>query len=119
MLSEQQLPDYLAAKRRIFARYRAAFACVPEANIVSEPEGCTSNYWLQTLLLEESSAHQRDNVLTATNDAGLMTRPAWTLMHRLAPFRECPRMDLPVAESLERRLLCLPSSPHLDTEGDQ
>jgi len=115
----EQLPDYLAAKRRIFARYRAAFACVPEANIVSEPEGCTSNYWLQTLLLEESSAHQRDNVLTATNDAGLMTRPAWTLMHRLAPFRECPRMDLPVAESLERRLLCLPSSPHLDTEGDQ
>lgn len=113
----EHLPDYLAAKRRILRRYQIAFAEVPQARIVSEPEGCTSNYWLQTLLLDESVAHQRDAILTATNDAGLMTRPAWTLMHRLAPYQGCPRMDMPVAESLERRLICLPSSPHLDVEG--
>ena len=115
----EQLPHYLAAKRRIFGRYRAAFAGLPEARVVSEPEGCTSNYWLQALLLEEEFSDQRDVVLTATNDAGLMTRPAWTLMHRLAPYRDCPRMALPVAESLERRLICLPSSPHLDMEVDR
>jgi hypothetical protein len=31
-------------------------------------------------------------------------------MHRLAPFLECPRAPLPVAEPLERRIINLPSS---------
>ena len=113
----EQLPDFLAAKRRIFERYQAAFAAVPQSRIVAEPEGCRSNYWLQTLLLDESAADQRDAILAATNDAGLMTRPTWTLMHRLAPYRACPKMELPVAESLQRRLINLPSSAQFGIEG--
>ena len=112
----EQLPGFLEAKRRLFERYRAAFAEVPHARIVAEPEGCRSNYWLQTLLLDESVAEQRDAILAATNDTGLMTRPAWTLMHRLVPYRDCPRMELPVVESLERRLINLPSSSQLVLE---
>ena len=115
----EQLPGFLVAKRRIFERYLAAFAAVPQAHIVAEPQGCRSNYWLQTLLLDESAADERDLILAATNDAGLMTRPAWTLMHRLAPYRECPRMALPVAESLERRMINLPSSAQLGIERPQ
>jgi perosamine synthetase len=106
----ERLPDFLKAKREIFERYRNAFDCVAQTRIIAEPAGCRSNYWLQTVLLDESVAKQRDAVLTATNDAGLMTRPAWTLMHRLEPYRACPKMELPVAESLERRLISLPSS---------
>jgi aminotransferase in exopolysaccharide biosynthesis len=113
----EQLPNFLDAKRRLFERYQAAFAEVPHVRIVAEPKGCRSNYWLQTLLLDESVAGQRDAILSATNDAGLMTRPTWTLMHRLVPYRECPKMELPVAESLERRLINLPSSAHLGMEG--
>ncbi len=112
----EQLPELLEAKRRLFGRYVTAFAGVPHSTIVAEPAGCRSNYWLQTLLLSESVAAERDAILSATNDAGLMTRPAWTLMHRLAPYRECPRMKLPVAESLERRLINLPSSAQLGME---
>jgi perosamine synthetase len=109
----EQLPGFLEAKRRLFERYRAAFSGVVRARVVAESEGRRSNYWLQTLLLDEADAGERDAVLAATNDAGLMTRPTWTLMHRLAPYRECPRMDLPIAESLERRVINLPSSAHL------
>ena len=81
--------------------------------IAAEPAGCRSNYWLQTLVLDESVAEQRDAILTATNDAGLMTRPVWTLMHRLAPYAAAPRAPVPVAESLERRLINMPSSAGL------
>jgi aminotransferase in exopolysaccharide biosynthesis len=109
----EQLPEFLKAKRRLFERYAAAFAAVPQASIVVEREGCRSNYWLQTLLLDAAAAGQRDAVLAATNDAGYMARPTWALMHRLTPYRECPRMELPVAESLERRLINLPSSAFL------
>lgn len=109
----EQLPDFLQAKRRIYERYQQAFAGVSHVRLMSEPDGCRSNYWLQTLLLDESAAGQRDAILAATNDAGLMTRPSWTLMHRLTPYRACPRMNLPVAESLEQRLINLPSSAHI------
>ena len=109
----EQITDFLAAKRHLFERYQTAFALVPQAHIVAEPDSCRSNYWLQTLLLDESAAGQRDAILIATNDAGVMTRPTWTLMHRLAPYSECPKMNLPVAESLERRLINLPSSEYM------
>ncbi len=109
----ERLPELIDAKRRLFELYRAAFAGVAQAHIFAEPEGCRSNYWLQTLVLDESVAPLRDEVLDATNEAGLMTRPVWTLMHRLKPYLTCPRMSLPIAESLERRVINLPSSPHL------
>jgi perosamine synthetase len=109
----EQLPGLLQAKRRLFDRYAAAFARVSAVRLVAEPEGSHSNYWLQTLLLDDSVAQQRDSILEATNGAGLMTRPAWTLMHRLAPYRTSPRMELSCAESLARRLINLPSSAQL------
>ena len=53
---------------------------------------------------------QADSLLKITNDKGIMTRPAWKLLAKLPMFGECPRMDLNVAESLERRLVSIPSS---------
>jgi aminotransferase in exopolysaccharide biosynthesis len=109
----EQLPEFLQAKRRLFERYRSAFSEVAHVHLVAEPDGCRSNYWLQTLLLDQSVCAQRDAVLAATNDESLMTRPAWSLLHRLAPYLACPKMELPVAESLERRIINLPSSSFL------
>jgi perosamine synthetase len=106
----EQLPGFLADKRRLFRRYQAAFDSVQGVRLVAEPAGCSSNYWLQTLLLDESLADHRDAVLTETNDAGLMTRPAWTLMHRMPMYGHAPRAPLTVAESLERRVINIPSS---------
>lgn len=114
----EQLPAFLAAKRNLFKQYQTAFAEVQHVRLMEEPAGCRSNYWLQTMLLDKTVASQRDAILAATNDAGLMTRPAWALMHRLIPYGTCPKMQLPVAESLEERLINLPSSAHLGMEND-
>ena len=110
----EQLPFFIAAKRSLFERYRAAFSGVRGARIVAEPERSRSNYWLQALLLDERMAGERDGILAATNDAGLMTRPSWILMHELRPYAECPSMELPVASSIASRLINLPSSPQLE-----
>lgn len=106
----EQLSGFVEAKRRLHARYQTAFAGISEAHILVEPEGCRSNYWLQTLLLDEPVADLRDELLQATNDAGLMTRPVWMLMHNLPPYRACPSMPLPVSGYLEKRIINLPSS---------
>jgi aminotransferase in exopolysaccharide biosynthesis len=113
----EQLDGFVAAKRELYDRYRGAFARVAGVQLLGEPPGSRSNYWLQTLLLDESAAGQRDLILSATNDAGLMTRPVWTLMHRLPPYREFPRMDLSTAEALARRIINIPSSSQLAGAG--
>lgn len=106
----EQLPSMLAAKRKLFMLYKAAFSAVRGIRLVAAPSQCNSNYWLQTLLLDEEHEHERDAVLAATNGAGFMTRPAWNLMHELTPFKDCPRMDLSCAQSLSKRLINIPSS---------
>jgi len=112
----ERLDGFLDSKRSLFERYKAAFSNVSDVDIFSEPAGCRSNYWLQTLMLGSSAAEHLNDILVATNDAGLMTRPVWTLIHRLAPYKECPKMELPVAKSLAKRLINLPSSSKLGME---
>ena len=64
-------------------------------------------------MLEDPDLAGRDRVLERLNDAGYMSRPIWTLMHRLPMYANCPRADLTVAERLEATVINLPSSPKL------
>jgi aminotransferase in exopolysaccharide biosynthesis len=107
----EQLPQKLAAKRQLSARYQAAFADLRCLQLMAEPEGCRSNFWLQTLVLDAAHAPERDAILRATNDAGLMTRPVWHPLHGLTPFADCPRMDLSCTDDMAQRLVNIPSNP--------
>jgi perosamine synthetase len=109
----EQLPDFIHKKRQLAQRYAAAFEGILGVRFISEPEFSTSNYWLNAILLDSDLATERDALLTLTNNNGIMTRPAWMLMNRLPMYAGCPRMDLAVAESLESRLVNIPSSVHL------
>lgn len=109
----EQLPAFLASKRALAERYQKAFAGIAGIRFFAEPSGAKSNYWLNVLLLEDAYSNQLDYLLEQTNALGIMTRPAWTLMHKLPMFENCPRMDVSVAESIERRLINIPSSAAL------
>lgn len=109
----EQLPSMLAGKRRLFQRYKAAFAAVQGVALVAEPEHCISNYWLQTLALDHDHAGLREELLQSTNADGVMTRPVWRLINELKPFSACPQMPLPVAQLLAKRLINIPSSSAL------
>lgn len=106
----EQLPVFLEKKRTLAQRYKEAFKAVNGISFFTEPDFAVSNYWLNVLLLDEDNAAERDALLEATNSQGVMTRPAWTLMHKLPMYSSCPRMDVSVAESLERRIVNIPSS---------
>ncbi|WP_354100957.1 LegC family aminotransferase [Bradyrhizobium sp. RT5a] len=106
----EQLDGFLASKRKLAAAYQRAFADIPGVCFSREPKDTTSNYWLNAILLDETHADRRDDLLAALNDAGFGARPAWTLMHKLPMFAQSPRGDLSTAESIERRLINLPSS---------
>lgn len=109
----ERLPDMVARKRQLAARYDAAFAAVPGLRFLREPAGTTSNYWLNAIVLDRADLATRDALLTRLNDAGYMSRPVWTLMHRLPMYAACPRADLTVAEQMEACVINLPSSAKL------
>jgi len=111
----EQLPQMLAAKRRLAAAYAEAFAQVEGLRFFNEPPGAQSNYWLNAVILDNPA--DRDPFLEETNAAGLMTRPCWTLMSDLPMHRDCPSAPLPVARDIAARLVNIPSSAALGCEA--
>lgn len=109
----EQLPDFLTSKRRLAERYMAVMAGIEGITVLREPEGSKSNYWLNAILLDKPDLATRDRLLGALNEAKLQSRPIWTPMHRLAMYRECPRMELGVTEELAQRVVNVPSSAGL------
>ncbi|WP_435627924.1 LegC family aminotransferase [Candidatus Ferrigenium straubiae] len=110
----EQLPIFIKEKRALAESYKKAFIGVDNVHFYTEPEFAQSNYWLNVLLLDRQFVNQRDVLLEATNSSGIMTRPAWTLMHELDIYKACPAMgDLEVAKDIERRLINIPSSASL------
>jgi perosamine synthetase len=110
----EQLPGFIEKKRSLAEKYRLAFDGIERVTFFREPPYARSNYWLNAILLDkEAGFAERDLVLDSTNKNGIMTRPAYVPMHKLPMFKDCPHMDLSVAESVERRLINIPSSPTL------
>lgn len=109
----EQLPGFIAAKRRLAMRYQQAFASLDGVTIHPDPPHSQSNYWLIALVLESQYANARDELLAALCDAQLFCRPIWQPMHQLSMYADCPRMAMDVTESLAARVINVPSSAHL------
>jgi perosamine synthetase len=105
----EQLPRLLQSKRDLFIRYQNSLNKIDGVTLMSEPRECTSNYWLQTIILSPVNSKYREAVLEATNSAGYMTRPAWELMSKLTQFSTMQSMDLSGAQSLSERVISIPS----------
>jgi UDP-N-acetylbacillosamine transaminase len=104
----ERLGAYVKSKRDIAKKYEDFFAG-SEYQFVKEPEYAKSNYWLNAVQCPDKLS--RDNLLKEANAQGVMTRPIWTLMHRLPMFERCLRGDLTNSEALESTIVNLPSSP--------
>lgn len=113
MAQLERLADMLAAKRRLHRRYAEVFSDLEGAYLFTDAPFAHSNYWLCALILDRGQEAALQPILEATNAEGLSTRPAWTPMHLLPIYAGHPRADVPIAESLSRRILNLPSSPFL------
>lgn len=102
-----RLPDYVDRKRALAKRYADWFSNLG-IEFVDEPERAKSNFWFNAFLATDR--RERDDILAKTNQAGVMTRPCWTPMHRLDLFSRFERGPLAVSEMLDDRLVCIPSS---------
>ena len=104
----EQLDVILSDKRELANEYNMFFNKTDWCDFFREPDGCTSNYWLNAVITSDKK--QRDDLLKATNDAGVMTRPIWQLLSNLGMYKKCQKGDLKNALWLQDRIVNLPSS---------
>ena len=103
----EKLGDFKKNKRETAEKYKAFFS-KSGINFVTEPANSESNYWLNAILLKNKDDQQK--FLTATNDAGVMTRPIWRLMPDLPAFANCQKTSLVNARRYEDTVVNIPSS---------
>lgn len=103
----EKLPEILQNKRDLAQKYIDFFSN-KSARFVTEPDNTFANYWLNSIVLD--NPNDRDEFLSATNDAGVMTRPIWKLMSSLPMFKKAQKGNLDNSVWLEQRVINIPSS---------
>ena len=103
----ENLNKFLKSKRELANSYEKFFKN-KNCTFFQEPANSISNYWLNTLILKDKK--QRDQFLDETNSRGIMTRPIWTLMHRLPMFKNSQCDALDNSKWLDDRVVNIPSS---------
>jgi perosamine synthetase len=109
----ERLAQFVSEKRNLAVAYERAFKPFNEFRFVKERAPETGNYWLNAVQMKVPNLEVRNAILQASHDAGFHTRPLWILMHHLPIYGSMPRMELPIAEKLEKSLINIPSSPFL------
>ena len=101
----------LKAKKKLNKKYRNIFKNFKEFEFFTESKDCSSNHWLNTIILKTNSMSLRNTVLKKLNNSGIQARPCWKLLHKHKQFFDCPKMELKITEKLEKKIINIPSSP--------
>ena len=102
-----QIDKFLISKRNVANIYSDFFTQTP-FRLCSEPDGCKSNYWLNTVSF--SNSQEKYEFLEFTNSRNIMTRPIWALLSSLPYFEGCQTYGDQVAKSIYETTVNLPSS---------
>lgn len=105
----EKMNDFLKKKKELTAKYEEIVSELEGVQLFKQPSHSDSNYWLQTLILNDS--FNREEVLAFLNENGVMSRPIWQPISELDMYKACPKMDLNVTSMLKRKIVNIPSTP--------
>ena len=115
----ERLEQFVAAKRRIAARYAEALAGLPGIEPMSEAPWAQATYWMYTILVDASLYGRGSRELQRALAAeGIQTRPLWQPLHLSPAHRGSFARACPVAQHVCDGALSLPCSTGL-AEDDQ
>ena len=103
-------------KREIFNFYKNELSAIKEITFLEESKESYSNYWLTTILLDENSIIDREQLRLSLEEDNIESRPLWKPMHLQPVFKGCNSYVNGVSEDLFRRGLCLPSGTGMNSE---
>ena len=107
----ERLPDLLSGQKELHKVYAEHFECVESVDLITEPPGRRSNYWLQAIRLRHGGREARDEVLSLGAELGIPLRSLWKPIPLVAAYRDGLHEEIPVATAIYDSVVCLPSSP--------
>lgn len=107
------LEEHKALKKKIYNRYKEAFADIPELTMNPlNPDG-DSNCWLSCVTIEKGCPVTYEQIMDALEAENVESRPIWKPMHLQPVFADCDFVTVnetgSVSEDIFNRGLCLPS----------
>ena len=110
----EKINSKLRAKRILHSKFNKNFQDLKSVEIINERNNCESNYWLITLRLSgENVKMLRDDILNNAHKLKIFLRPSWILLNELPMYKSSFCGDITEAKNQSKRLINLPSSPHL------
>jgi perosamine synthetase len=103
-----RLPELVAGRRAMAARYHQLLAQVPGVRAVTDPGFGTTNYQAFWVELADDVAMDRNDVLAALAQAGVSARRGIMAAHLEPAYEGTPHGPLPVTERLTARSIILP-----------
>jgi perosamine synthetase len=104
----ERIHELIAVKRRNAHYYNALLREVRGVTLPPEEPWAKNVYWMYSILVEDSFAVGRGELAAHLKERGIDSRPFFHPLHTMPPYRQ--DVSLPVAESLARKGLNLPSS---------
>jgi perosamine synthetase len=114
-----RLPDLVAQRRELAARYHELLAGVPGVRPVRDPAHGTTNYQAFWVLLADDVPAERNDVLAALAAAGVSARRGIMAAHLEPAYTGTQHVPLPVTELLTERSLILPLHHELTPEQQE
>jgi len=109
----KKIGKILKKKRKLFYFYNKIFKGNTYFKLINEPKKSKSNFWLQTILINEKYSNYVQKIIEDLNEQNIYVRPGWELMTNLNYLKNCPKMDISIAEKVCKRIINIPSSSFL------
>ncbi len=111
----EKINEKIELKRNLNNIYANVLGGIRGVRLLKELPDCRSNYWLNTIILDQGLYGIRDEILKMAFELNIAMRPPWELLNLSIPFRDNPTMRTDCAEDLSKRIINIPSSESLGT----
>jgi perosamine synthetase len=107
------MPMLLKKKRQLYNNYKATFRECNFGYIFNPDSFGLSNCWLNAFILNDDVSDTKNDILDFLNSLNISVRPFWKPLHTLDIYKDCPAENCSGAESIYKKVICLPSSANL------
>ncbi len=111
------LAAHVARRREIHDIYLNGLSSIPGITVMDNPsEDYKSNFWLTTILIDQTTGRTPDEIRIALEAENIETRLLWRPMHMQPIYKDAPYYGENIAETLFNQGLCLPSGSSLSDD---
>jgi aminotransferase in exopolysaccharide biosynthesis len=110
----EMLPEFLAAKRKNFLRYKEKIDKIDGLTLAESPAYAQNNHWMYPLQIDvKVYGKDREKLMEYLKDNGIQSRPVWYLNHLQVPYRDNQQYKIEKAYRMLEITLNIPCSSNL------